>query len=227
MSISSNTRIWKGSTLSVRNSGDSAWIAIANVIDHNMPSTAPNRIAASTAASTIDKFRLGLPDNGTATFNVFDYMDDTFLDEMNDMQDAGATRTFKLVMPEGTRNTRVFTAYVQQQPITGNYNDLWKMALTLKVVKDYWWIYPIPTVTARTPTSGAAAGGTTVTLTGTNFEDGLTSVIIGGITIAADDVTVVSSTSLTFVTPAHAAAAVTIAVATPSGTSGTVAFTYT
>lgn len=229
MTTQANTRIWRGSVLSVRNSGDSAWIDFANCIDHNMPSAAPNRIPCSTAASTTDQFRLGLPDNGQATFNVYDNMDDSFLDEMNTMWTNGETRKFKLVMPEGSRNTRVFTGYVVNQPIAGRYNTVWTLALTLKVVIDYWWIYPVPTGSGISPSSGVAAGGTSVTLTGTGFVEGITSVTIGGNTVAAADVTVNSATSLTFLTPAHAAGAVTATVTTPSGTSANVTggFTYT
>lgn len=58
-----------------------------------------------------------------------------------------------------------------------------------------------PTVSAVTPGSGGLAGGTLVTVTGTNFAAGAT-VTVGG--TAATDVTVVSATSLTARTPARA-----------------------
>lgn len=230
MAIQDDTRIWRGAVLSVRNDvegQDNAWVDFANCIDYSMPSAAAAKIDASTAGSSVDQFRLGLRDNGSATFNVFDYMDSAFLAAMYDMHTNSETRKFKLVIPEGTRTTRIFTGYVIDTPIAGQYNSLWKMTLNLKVEDDFWWLYPIPTLSARSPTSDVAAGGATVTLTGTNFEDGLTSVLIGGNTVEAEDVTVLSSTSLTFVTPAHAAGSVTISVTTPVGTSGTVAFTYT
>lgn len=59
--------------------------------------------------------------------------------------------------------------------------------------------YAEATVTSITPTSGPAAGGTSVTATGTNL-DYVRGVTVGG--AAATNVTVVSSTSVTFVTPA-------------------------
>ncbi len=67
-----------------------------------------------------------------------------------------------------------------------------------------------PTITSISPSSGSTAGGTTVTLTGTNFAAGAT-VTVGG--VAATGVTVLSATSLRAVTGAHAAGAADVVVA--------------
>jgi hypothetical protein len=72
-----------------------------------------------------------------------------------------------------------------------------------------------PTLTTVTPTSGSTAGGTGVTLTGTNFVAGA-SVTFGG--TAATNINVVSATSITCTTPAHAAGAVAVVVTTTGGT---------
>ncbi len=62
--------------------------------------------------------------------------------------------------------------------------------------------YPAPTLTSASPSTGSKAGGTTVTLTGTDFRVGtLPRVRVGGLSATA--VSVVSATSATFVTPAH------------------------
>ena len=83
---------------------------------------------------------------------------------------------------------------------------------------------PHPTVTAISPASGPTAGGTSVTITGTNFT-GATAVTIGG--AAATSVVVVSATSITAVTPAGTAGAQNVAVTTPGGTgTGTNLYTY-
>ena len=84
---------------------------------------------------------------------------------------------------------------------------------------------PAPTVTSVSPSSGPTAGGTFVTITGTNFT-GVTAVTFGG--IRGHGVTVVvSATTITATTPAHAVGAVDVAVTTPGGTgTGTGAFTY-
>ena len=90
----------------------------------------------------------------------------------------------------------------------------------------YTYTTPAPAVTAISPTSGSTAGGTVVTLTGTNFT-GATAVSFGG--SAATSFTVNSATSITATAPAGAAGTVNITVTTPGGTSATAAanqFTY-
>ncbi len=83
---------------------------------------------------------------------------------------------------------------------------------------------PGPTVSAIDPASGPAAGGTAVTITGTNFT-GASAVTIGG--VAATAFAVASDTTITATTPAHAAGAVDVAVTTPNGAdTGTGLFTY-
>jgi hypothetical protein len=82
-----------------------------------------------------------------------------------------------------------------------------------------------PTVTGVSPTSGPAAGGTTVTITGTNFSAGAT-VAFG--TTAATGVTVASATSLTATAPAGSGTQ-NVTVTTAAGTSPTSAadqYTY-
>ena len=81
-----------------------------------------------------------------------------------------------------------------------------------------------PAVTTVSPTSGPSAGGTAVTLTGTDFTTGAT-VTIGG--VAATNVVVVSATSITLTTPAHSAGAVTVVVTNPDGQSGSLANGFT
>ncbi len=85
---------------------------------------------------------------------------------------------------------------------------------------------PAPTVTAISPTSGPTTGGTSVTITGTNFVTGAT-VMFGSVTATA--VTVGSATSITATSPAEAAGPVNVTVTTPGGTSATSSadqFTY-
>jgi hypothetical protein len=72
-----------------------------------------------------------------------------------------------------------------------------------------------PAVTGVAPASGPAAGGTTVTITGTNFT-GATSVSFGG--VAAAGFTVISATSMTATSPAGAGM-VDVVVTNPFGSS--------
>ena len=82
-----------------------------------------------------------------------------------------------------------------------------------------------PTVSSVSPNSGPVAGGTAVTITGTNFAAGAT-VTFG--TAAATNVVVVNSTTITATTPAGSVGAVTVTVTNAGGQSGSLAsgFTY-
>src|SRR5664279_1166301 len=87
---------------------------------------------------------------------------------------------------------------------------------------------PAPTVTGLAPTGGSTAGGTVVTVTGTDLT-GATAVSFGG--IKGSDLSVAASgTELTVTSPAHDAGTVDVQVSTPAGASPTAAadlFTYT
>src|SRR5262249_57861434 len=83
---------------------------------------------------------------------------------------------------------------------------------------------PAPTVTGVSPNSGSTAGGTAVTISGTNFVTGAT-VSIGG--VAATNVNVVNSGSITATTPAHAAGLVTVAVTNPDSQSASLSNSFT
>ena len=84
---------------------------------------------------------------------------------------------------------------------------------------------PSPTVTSVLPNSGSTAGGTAVTITGTNFASGAT--ITFGASAAAN-VALLNSTTITATTPAGSAGAVTVTVTNPGAQSGSLAngFSY-
>lgn len=80
--------------------------------------------------------------------------------------------------------------------------------------------YPVcaaPIVTNVVPHSGPRTGGTTVTITGSGFENSTPSVTFGS--TAAASFVVNSDTSITAVSPVHAAGIVDVRVTTVSGTS--------
>ena len=85
--------------------------------------------------------------------------------------------------------------------------------------------YLPPTIASIAPSSGSTAGGTSVTITGTNF-GGTPSVTIGG--AAATSVVVVDATTITATTPAGSAGArdVVVTVTGQSSTGGTGLYTY-
>ena len=111
----------------------------------------------------------------------------------------------------GARDVRVTLSGGQSATLTGGFT--YTAAVT-------------PTLTSIAPVSGPAAGGTAVTLTGTNFAAGAT-VTVGG--AAATSVVVASSTRITAVTPAGTAGARDVRVTLSGGQSATLAgaFTYT
>ena len=83
---------------------------------------------------------------------------------------------------------------------------------------------PPPTVASISPSAGVSTGGTSVTLTGTGFVEGV-SVKLGG--VSATSVVFVSATQLTAVTGAHAVGAVNVDVRNPDGSAGTLTGGYT
>ena len=92
------------------------------------------------------------------------------------------------------------------------------------LVGGYTYTNPAPTVASVAPNSGTANGGTVVTVTGTGFLTGAI-VTLGG--TAATGVTVVNSTTITAITPAHAAGSVNIVVTNTDSQSATLANGYT
>jgi len=87
----------------------------------------------------------------------------------------------------------------------------------------YTYIGP-PNVTGISPGSGTVNGGTSVTITGTDFQPGAT-VTVGG--VAATSVTFVNSTSLTATTGAHVADVVDVIVTNPDIQTNTLTGAYT
>jgi hypothetical protein len=86
----------------------------------------------------------------------------------------------------------------------------------------FTYVGKAPVVTTLAPSSGPAAGGTLVQITGTGFT-GATAVSFGG---TAATFTVQSDTSVSATAPAHAAGAVDVRVVTPAGMSGPKTYTY-
>ena len=83
---------------------------------------------------------------------------------------------------------------------------------------------PAPTVSSVSPNNGSTAGGTAVTITGTNYAAGAT-VTFGS--TAATNVVVVNSTTITATTPAGSAGATTVTVTNATGQSGSLASAFT
>lgn len=125
--------------------------------------------------------------------------------------------TFNITAPAaaGTYNVDIFAS--SNGTCTGTNSSIFTLAGGIIVVA-------APAVTGISPVSGPTAGGTAVTITGTNFI-GATSVTIGG--VAATGVTVVNATTITATTPAGTAGAKDVVVTTTGGAgTGTGLYTY-
>ncbi|MET8717343.1 IPT/TIG domain-containing protein [Streptomyces sp. NPDC004735] len=86
-------------------------------------------------------------------------------------------------------------------------------------------LFTAATIATVTPATGPAAGGTTVTITGTNL-DGVSAVNFGA--TAGTELTVASATELRIKTPAGAAGAVSVVLVDDAGNvTKTSGFTYT
>jgi hypothetical protein len=90
----------------------------------------------------------------------------------------------------------------------------------------YTYVAIAPTITTVTPTTGPMAGGTTITVTGTNFTP-TTTVTVGG--ISATSVVVSNATTLTALTPAYVSGSLTKDITINNGNSNATlssSFTY-
>lgn len=105
-------------------------------------------------------------------------------------------------------------------------NDLEFDSIVQGITEVVGQVAPAPTVVGASPNTGPTAGGTNVTILGTNFVNGAT-VKFG--THAATNVTFINSTTLHATSPAGTAGAVSVTVTNPDAQSGSraAAFTYT
>ena len=97
-------------------------------------------------------------------------------------------------------------------------------ALTDGFTDGFTYLGKKPTITTISPTSGSAAGGTSVTITGTNFVDGVKVSFDG---VAATGVTVTSATQITLKTPQHSPGVVRVVVTNVDAQSATRTNGYT
>lgn len=142
MSLQENTRLFAGTELWVDDLA-SGWIVCGEIRNASGFGAAAAEIDTTTAASDIeDESRLGLPDGGEANIGLFLNMDDGFQKEMEIMRAARQTRTFKLVLPEGTKTEGTFLAYVIDGGITGQGNNVYEFALQLGLNSRISWAIP-------------------------------------------------------------------------------------
>ncbi len=130
---------------------------------------------------------------------------------------------------KGQTVTRTFVAttpgtffFACNQPSCGTGHSSMTGAMVVNAVSN-----PAPAISSVFPVSGSTAGGTTATISGSNFlTSGITTVTFDA--AGATNVNVTSSSSISVTTPAHAAGTVSVTVKNPDGQSTTAsnAFTY-
>jgi hypothetical protein len=129
------------------------------------------------------------------------------------------------VVPVVTNDTTITAVAPAHAAGTVDVIDTTPLGVSANTTADNYTYGNLAVITGVNPATGPIAGGTTITLTGTGFT-GATLVTFGDVTAVPTNVT---DTSLTVVTPAHAAGAVNILVTTPVGISTSSAagvFTY-
>ncbi|MDX6428976.1 MAG: hypothetical protein QOE54_1342 [Streptosporangiaceae bacterium] len=141
---------------------------------------------------------------------------------------AGANAYYQAVNPSDPPNQITADIYKMVRPENTHYG-FWQNVMKFRkgqIVKtsELNAEFPPATVASLSPATGLAAGGTAVTIKGTNFGPGATGTIGG---VAATSFVVVDDKTITCVSGAHAVGAVSAAVTTDSGTvTKATAFTY-
>lgn len=127
------------------------------------------------------------------------------------------------ILTEDLYATRRFDA-VNDGKVDGSIKTILAKAGAVMTQGEIDALFPAATVDSVTPATGGVAGGTVVTVKGTNL-DGVTSVTFGG--TAGTVLTLVSPTELKVTTPAKTAGAVPVAVVDDSGNASKAnAYTY-
>jgi len=141
---------------------------------------------------------------------------DTYVEDgMTARNGQSASKTFTATTP-GT------FAFVCTQPSCGGGHTSMIGQMIVRAVSN-----PGPTVTSIVPNTGPTGGGTAVTISGSNFQTSGTTLVRFD-TTPATAITVVDSTTIRAVTPAHNEQTVGVRVTNPDGQTGTLpqAFTF-
>lgn len=130
MSSLANVRKIKGVVLKVDDLA-SSYIE-TSVINADMPGAPSAKIEITTSGDDNNIYDLGVPDPGTYSYDILGDLDDPFRQEMLIMK-GGDARTFKYVLPAGTKDTLTFTAWVVDVTRAVAYNDVYRSTIILRV----------------------------------------------------------------------------------------------
>ncbi|GHH22019.1 IPT/TIG domain-containing protein [Streptomyces lanatus] len=136
---------------------------------------------------------------------------------------ANAVTDPEKVVTQDIYNTRPYTENGDKQP-EGSIKTLAYKAGAVLRQSEIDKLFPAATIATVSPATGPTAGGTAVTITGTNL-DGVSSVTFGG--TAGTALTIVSATKLTVTSPAGTAGAKDVVLVDDAGNvTKTGGFTY-
>lgn len=128
----------QGTTLSVRNAADDAWIVVGKVADINGPSTERGDIDDTTLDSTAVETLLALPDNGEISLTLSIDPDDAGQQELNTLLDdaAAPSRNVQIELPlkqgHSTRTTLTVLCRVKAGPMSLQTNNRAEQNITLR-----------------------------------------------------------------------------------------------
>jgi len=126
------THLFKGTTLSVDNSGGTPQI-IGNVTSVDGLSEALNEINITSSASTAMEYRAGRRKYGQVTFEINQDPASVGQAELTSIQGSGATREFILTMPTGTLNVITFNGWVVSYSLAAEDDDIVRRTLVVQV----------------------------------------------------------------------------------------------
>jgi len=153
---------------------------LIQIVEHQDPESTGTRIAGSLNSAPSTTFELEFYENGSCLDFPRDFLEgETFVGSTQATTDATGVGTFDVTFPVATQAGARISATATDP--AGNTSEFSQRI-----------IFSI------SPTSGPAAGGTPITVSGTNFVDP-TAITIGGVAV---DVTFVGDTQLTTTSPA-------------------------
>jgi len=206
--IPDNSPVGATSTLAITAPGTVTKVTVTLSIAHTFDGDLTIQLI-SPAGTTVN-----LSDRNGGNANFFDTVFDDDAPTPIASGVAPFNGVFRPDQPLSTLNGAAITGawklfVVDNAPVDIGSIQHWSLAIQSSVPA--CTVFPPPTVTSINPTSGDKAGGAAVTIKGTNF-GGATSVMFDN--QPATNVTVVDSTTITAVTPAHALGAVPVKVTT-------------
>jgi YVTN family beta-propeller protein len=210
--------------VSVTPDGSAAYVANATASNAVAIDTATNTVTATIPAGSLPHYFAITPDSATAyltnTGSASVSVIDTATNTVTATIGVGFDPQGDAITPDGAT---VYVANDASDTVSAIDTATNTVTATIPVGSGPFALavanvpVPVPAVTGISPTTGPLSGGTTVTITGSNFT-GATGVSFGGIPAAG--FTVNSDTSITAVSPAAASAGtVDVTVTTPNGTS--------